>query len=189
MITGGIMKRSYTVLGIAGSLRAASTNKGLLRCALAQAPQELLVTTADISDIPFYNADIQAHPPAVARVLEQMAKSDAFLLACPEYNYSMAPALKNILDWASRLPGNSALEGKPAGILGAGGGMGTARAQYHLRQTCVYLNLHVMNKPEFFANAFAGDFDSDGNLTSDAVIQKLKTYMTAFSQWVALHSL
>ena len=181
------MSRSYTVLGIAGSLRAASTNKGLLRCAANQAPQELQITIADISDIPFYNADIQVHPPAVARVLEQMAKADAFLLACAEYNYSMAPALKNILDWASRLPGNSALEGKPTGILGAGGSMGTSRAQYHLRQTCVYLNLHVMNKPEFFANAFAGDFDAGGNLTSDAVIQKLTAYMAAFSQWVALH--
>ena len=181
------MSRTYTILGITGSLRIASTNKGLLRCAQAQAPRELRVIIADISDVPFYNADIQGHPPAVARVLEQMAQADAFLLACTEYNYSVAPALKNILDWASRLPGNSALEGKPAGIIGAGGGMGTSRAQYHLRQICVYLNLHVMNKPEFFANAFAGDFDADGNLTADSGIQKFVDYMAAFSKWVTLH--
>jgi len=183
------MSREYTILGIAGSLRAASTNKGLLRCAKVQAPREFQVTIADISDVPFYNADIQGHPPAVSRVLDQMAKADAFLLACAEYNYSMAPALKNILDWASRLPGNSALGGKPAGIIGAGGGMGTARAQYHLRQTCVYLNLHVMNKPEFFANAFAGDFDADGNLIADSGVGKLAEYMLAFSKWVAVHRL
>jgi len=181
------MLRTYGILGIAGSLRTASTNKGLLRCAQAHAPRELNVTMADIAHVPFYNADIQEHPQAVAKVLEQMAKADAFLLACAEYNYSMAPALKNILDWASRTPGNSILEGKPVGIIGAGGGMGTSRAQYHLRQTCVYLNLHVMNKPEFFANAFGGDFDADGNLTADSVIQKLAEYMAAFGKWVAVH--
>ena len=181
------MSRSYTIVGIAGSLRAASTNKGLLRCAQAQAPQGLHVIIADLADIPFYNADLQGHPPSVARVLEQMAQADAFLLACPEYNYSMAPALKNILDWASRLPDNSALEGKPAGILGAGGGMGTSRAQYHLRQSCVYLNLHVMNKPEFCANAFTGDFDAEGNLTAASGVQKLADYMAAFAKWVAFH--
>ena len=180
------MPRIYGILGIAGSLRAASTNRGLLRCAQAQAPRQLEVSIADIADVPLYNADVQGHPPAVARVLEQMAKADALLLACPEYNYSVAPALKNVLDWASRMPGNSALEGKPAGIIGAGGGMGTSRAQYHLRQTCVYLNLHVMNKPELFMNAFAGDFDADGNLTGAAGMQQLADYMLAFSQWVAL---
>jgi chromate reductase len=181
------MSRTYTILGITGSLRIASTNKGLLRSAQAQAPKELHVVIADISDVPFYNADIRLHPPAVANLMEQMEQADAFLLACPEYNYSMAPALKNILDWASLLPGNRALENKPAGIIGAGGGMGTSRAQYHLRQTCVYLNLHVMNKPEFFANAFAGDFDADGNLTADSGLQKIADYMTAFSKWVAFH--
>ena len=181
------MSRTYGILGIAGSLRVASTNKGLLRCVQSQAPRELQVVIADIADVPFYNADIQGHPPPVARVLEQMAKADALLFACAEYNYSVAPALKNILDWASRMPENSVLDGKPVGIIGAGGGMGTSRAQYHLRQTCVYLNLHVMNKPEFFANAFACDFDADGNLTAGSRIQQLADYITAFSKWVALH--
>jgi len=180
------MSRTYSILGVAGSLRSASTNKGLLRCAQAQAPQELQVTIADISDVPFYNEDIKGHPPAVAKVLEQMTKADAFLFACTEYNYSMAPALKNILDWASRMPGNSALEGKPAGIIGVGAGMGSSRAQYHLRQTCVYLNLRVMSKPEFFANAFSGDFDANGNLTAESGIKLLTEYLTAFSKWAAL---
>ena len=94
------------------------------------------------------------------------------MLASTEYNYSLAPALKNILDWASREPDNALLAGKPAAIMGAGGGMGTSRAQYHLRQVCVFLDLHPLNKPEVFANAFAGAFDGDGNLT-DERLQKL----------------
>ena len=160
--------KTYTVLALAGSLRAASTNRGLIRCAMEEAPEGLRIITEDLSDIPFYNADIEQVPPAVQRVLDAMKEADAFLLACPEYNYSMAPALKNILDWASRVPGNPLLDGKPAAIMGAGGGMGTSRAQYHLRQVCVYLNLVLVNKPECFANAFSKEFDASGSVVGQA---------------------
>ena len=94
-------------------------------------------------------------------------RCDALVLACTEYNYSLAPALKNILDWASREPDHALLAGKPVAIMGAGGGMGTSRAQYHLRQVCVFLDLRPLNKPEVFANAFAGGFDADGNLIDE----------------------
>ncbi|MBR3881494.1 MAG: NAD(P)H-dependent oxidoreductase, partial [Mailhella sp.] len=77
---------------------------------------------------------------------------------------SVAPALKNALDWLSREPGNL-LAGKTAAMMGAGGGMGTSRAQYHLRQTCVYLDLRVLNKPEVFSNAFSDAFLEDGSVS------------------------
>ena len=163
---------SLKFLGIAGSLRQKSTNKGLLRAAQASLPSGVSMEIADLSDVPFYNADLTAKPAAVERVLAQLAQADALVLAATEYNYSMAPALKNILDWASREPDNALLAGKPAAIMGAGGGMGTSRAQYHLRQVCVFLDLRPLNKPEVFANAFAGAFDGDGNLT-DERLQKL----------------
>lgn len=155
------------VLAICGSLRRASTNMGLLRYAKAHAPAGVEITIADLSSIPFYNADITDKPAAVQQLLAQLAQADALLLACPEYNYSMAPALKNALDWASREPENKLLAGKAVAILGAGGGMGSSRAQYHLRQSCVFLDLHPLNKPEVFANAFAGGFDAEGNLTDE----------------------
>lgn len=163
---------SLKFLGIAGSLRQKSTNKGLLRAAQASLPSGVSMEFADLSDVPFYNADLTAKPAAVERVLAQLAQADALVLAATEYNYSMAPALKNILDWASREPDNALLASKPAAIMGAGGGMGTSRAQYHLRQVCVFLDLHPLNKPEVFANAFAGAFDGDGNLI-DERLQKL----------------
>lgn len=155
------------VLAICGSLRRASTNMGLLRYAKAHAPAGVEITIADLSSIPFYNADITDKPAAVQQLLAQLAQADALLLACPEYNYSMAPALKNALDWASREPENKLLAGKAVAILGTGGGMGSSRAQYHLRQSCVFLDLHPLNKPEVFANAFAGGFDAEGNLTDE----------------------
>lgn len=117
------------------------------------------------------------------RVLAQLAAADALVLACPEYNYSLAPALKNILDWASREPDNALLAGKPVAILGAGGGMGTSRAQYHLRQVCVYLDLHPLNKPEVFANAFAGGFDDYGDLRDARLLGLVAEQMQALAAW------
>jgi len=171
------------LLGISGSLRRQSTNSGLLRAALAELPADVSMEIADLSDIPFYNADLGDKPAAVHRVLAQMKAADALVLACPEYNYSLAPALKNILDWASREPNNALLAGKAAAIMGAGGGMGTSRAQYHLRQVCVFLDLHPVNKPEVFANAFAGAFDADGNLTDPKLIQLIADQMQALAAW------
>ena len=152
------------VLGICGSLRRLSTNMGLLRYARAHAPAGMEIEIADLSGVPFYNADITEKPEAVRILLSRMQQADALLFACPEYNYSIAPALKNALDWASREPDNYLLAGKPAAIMGAGGGMGTSRAQYHLRQVGVFLDLHFVNKPEVFCNAKSDSFDSSGDL-------------------------
>lgn len=170
---------SIRLLGITGSLRLKSTNKGLLRAAGASLPAGVSMAIADLSDIPFYNQDITEKPAAVRRVLAQIGDADALVLASTEYNYSMAPALKNMLDWASREPDNALLAGKPVAIMGAGGGMGTSRAQYHLRQVCVFLDLRPLNKPEVFANAFSGSFDADGNLVDDKLSRLIADQMRA----------
>ena len=160
---------TFSVVGICGSLRRASKNMGLLRYAQAHAPQGMSIEIADLADMPFYNADISDKPAPVIRLLGQLERADAILLACPEYNYSLAPALKNALDWASREPDNHLLAGKPAATMGAGGGMGTSRAQYHLRQVGVFLDLRFVNKPEVFSNAFGASFDEHGNLLDEKI--------------------
>ena len=171
------------LLGICGSLRRQSTNSGMLRAAMAELPDGASMDIADLADIPFYNADITEKPASVVRVLAQIEAAEALVLACPEYNYSMAPALKNILDWASRQPNNVLLAGKAVAIMGAGGGMGTSRAQYHLRQSCVFLDLHPLNRPEVFANAFTGAFDTDGNLTDAKLIKLIADQIQALVNW------
>jgi len=171
------------VIGICGSLRAQSTNRGLLRYAQQQAPSSMQIEIAELAEVPFYNADLTTKPAAATSLLAQIETADALLLACPEYNYSMAPALKNALDWASREADNRLLAGKPAAILGAGGGMGTSRAQYHLRQICVFLNLHLLNKPEVFVNAFAGTFDESGNLIDEKIQQLVVAQLAALQSW------
>jgi len=160
------------ILAICGSLRKDSTNMGLIRYAM-QSCKDINIEIADLSQIPFYNSDIQDKPLSVLTLLKQMEQAHGFIFACPEYNYSLAPALKNALDWASREKDNYLLSGKAAGIIGAGGGMGTSRAQYHLRQVCVFLDIHVLNKPEVFSNAFDGSFDAGGNLLNEKIKQNI----------------
>ena len=179
------MSTVLTALGISGSLRKKSKNSGMLRAAQRLAPQELEIEIADILDIPFYNADVaeQGKPEAVERIIAKITAADALVLVTPEYNYSMAPALKNVIDWASREPGNAALDDKPVAILGAGGGMGSSRAQYHLRQTCVFVNMHPLNKPEVFARVAGGTFDDNGDLVDAKVSEMIAAQMQALVAW------
>lgn len=171
------------ILAICGSLRKKSTNMGLLRYAQAHAPAGSNIIIADLSAVPFYNADLTEKPAAVQQLLQQIGAADALIFGCPEYNYSIAPALKNALDWASREPENKLLTGKAVAMMGAGGGMGTSRAQYHLRQVCVYLNLHPLNRPEVFANAFTNSFDSEGNLVDEKIQGTINTQLAALVDW------
>ena len=173
---------NLTFVGISGSLRKASRNTGLLRCCAAHLPQNVSLEIADISALPFYNADIEK-PAVVQRLIDQVSAADGLVLACPEYNYSLAPALKNALDWLSREPDLAPLTGKTACIVGAGSGMGTSRAQYHLRQVCVYLNLHVLNKPELFSNAFTPAFADNGDVQDEGLASQATALMQAMTDW------
>ena len=167
------------VLAICGSLRKKSTNMGLIKYAVAHAPAGIEITVADLSEVPFYNSDVAEQPSSVKKLLAQCEAADALLLACPEYNYSIAPALKNALDWISRAPNNILTAGKPVAIVGAGGGQGTSRAQYHLRQVCVYIDLHPLNKPEVMVNAFAGTFDAESNLIDPSIQELVRQQLLA----------
>lgn len=171
------------VLAICGSLRAKSTNHGLVRYAQAHAPEGMKIHVADLLDVPFYNADLAEKPAAVQTLLQQISQADALIFACPEYNYSIAPALKNALDWASREPDNHMLTGKAVAIMGSGGGMGSARAQYHLRQVCVFLNLYPLNQPEVFSNAFSGSFDNNGDLIDERIQGLVTKQLDALLSW------
>ena len=169
-IVSGIMR----ILGIAGSLRKASYNRAALRAAAELLPADTTLETFDLEGIPPFSEDIERTPPS--RVVELKAKireADAILIATPEYNYSVPGVLKNAIDWGSRPYGDSAWTGKPVAIMGASiGAMGTARAQYHLRQTFVFLDMHPLNKPEVMISNAAQRFDDQGRLV-DATSRKL----------------
>jgi chromate reductase len=122
--------------------------------------------------------------PEPARLLhERIAAADALLCVTPEYNYSIPGVLKNAIDWASRGP-NRPLDGKPAAIMGASAGaLGTARAQYHLRQVAVFTNMHVLNKPEVMVPRAHERFDASGNLTDDRTREAVRSLLVALAAW------
>jgi chromate reductase len=177
--------KPISVLGICGSLRKASSNMAALRTAIELRPAGMEVTVADISQIPLYNEDVreQGFPPPVETLRQQIKAADALLFACPEYNYSMSGVLKNAIDWASRPP-DQPFAGKPCAILGAAAGMaGGARAQLHLRHSCVFLDMHPLNKPEVLIFQCFNKFDAECRLTDDVARGLISDLMKALLAW------
>jgi chromate reductase, NAD(P)H dehydrogenase (quinone) len=173
------------VLGVCGSLRKGSYNAAALRAAGELVPDRMELETFDIAPIPVYNEDVRAagFPPAVEEFRARIRSADALLFATPEYNYSLPGVLKNAIDWASRPP-DQPFAGKPAAIMGASPGMlGTARAQYHLRQVCVYLDMHPVNKPEVMIAAAQGKFDAAGRLTDETTRDFIRGLLVSLGRW------
>lgn len=157
------------ILGIAGSLRKQSFNCAALRAAQGLVPEGATLEIFEIGGIPGFSQDDEQNPPdTVVRLKQAVRQADAVLFVTPEYNYSIPGVLKNAIDWASRPYGDSAWAGKAAAIMGASVGvLGTARAQYHLRQVFVFLNMQAVNQPEVMIGNAAQRFDAQGNLTDD----------------------
>ncbi len=175
------------LLGFAGSLRRGSYNRALLRAAIDAAPEGVAIETAEIGDIPLYNADIDtADPPeSVRRFRQRIGEADGLLIASPEYNYSIPGGLKNAIDWASRPATSSVLKGKPVGIMStAGGRFGGVRAQLALRQVFVFTESYVMLKPELILPNAGNIFDERGNMVDDDVRALTAQFMAALADWV-----
>jgi chromate reductase len=177
--------KGINVLAICGSLRAGSYNRAALRIAIELKPPGMTIETGDISAFPLYNEDVRAQgfPPPVETLRRQSAAADALLFVTPEYNYSMSGVLKNAIDWASRPP-DQPFAGKPVAIMGAAAGMaGSARAQYDLRRSCVFLDMHPLNKPEVLIGQAQTKFDAEGRFTDEVGRGLIRDLRVALEQW------
>jgi chromate reductase len=179
------MTKSVSILGFAGSLRKASYNRALLSAALELIPQDAALEIFDLEGIPPFNQDMETVPPERVKEFKSKIRSaDAILIVTPEYNYSVPGVLKNALDWASRPPKDNAFDGKPVALMGASTGMlGTARAQYHLRQTFVILNAHPLNRPEVMVPFAQEKIDANGKLSDQKTGDKIRELMESLVAW------
>ena len=179
------MLKPLTILGIAGSLRRQSYNRSALRAAQQLVPDGVTLEIFELKSIPGFNEDEEKEPPALVVELKQRVRAaDALLFVTPEYNYSVPGVLKNAIDWASRPYGDNAWSGKPAAIMGASAGnLGTARAQYHLRQIFVFLNVLAVNQPEVMIGNASSRFDAEGNLTDESTREHIYKLLVKLVEW------
>ena len=179
------MSKPVRILGIAGSLRHESYNRAALRAATELVPEGAAIETFELDGIPGFNQDEELQPPAkVTELKRRIREANAILIVTPEYNYSVPGVLKNAIDWASRPYGDSAWNGKPAAIMGASiGTIGTARAQYHLRQMMVFLNMFPINQPEVMIGNASERFDAQGKLTDDATKDFIRQLLQNLVEW------
>jgi len=174
------------VLGVSGSLRKASFNTAALKACAGLMPAGMTLSIAEIGDLPLFNQDVfdAGLPEPVKRFRAAVAAADGLLIASPEYNFSVTPALKNAIDWASRPP-NQVFQDKPIAIFSASAGpMGGARVQYDLRRILGQLWGHVLPRPEVFIGSAAGKFDAQGKLTDETTRKFLGDLLLGFSQWI-----
>lgn len=185
------MNNKVHILGFGGSLRKGSFNQALLEAgvmleeAMQVCPSEGELEIFDeIDDFPLYSQDLEAEMPAVVKEFKNKVKqADAILIATPEYDYSIPGYLKNAIDWASRPYGDNSFEDKPGAIMSASPGMlGGVRAQYALRQSCVFLNLHLLNKPEVIVPAVHEKI-KDGKLVDKHTSEKIQELLAALCSW------
>ncbi len=173
------------ILGIVGSLRKNSFNKALMRVAMELVPANAQLEVYDIEGMPLFNQDLENQPPEIVKQFKaKIRAADAILIATPEYNYSIPGVLKNAIDCASRPYGDNAFDGKPVAVMGASVGMlGTARAQYHLRQSFVFLNMLPINRPEVMVTFAEKKCDQNGNLTDEATKKLVKELLENLVAW------
>ncbi|MEM4704486.1 MAG: NAD(P)H-dependent oxidoreductase [Candidatus Bathyarchaeia archaeon] len=181
------MKEKIFILAFAGSLRRNSYNKALLKVASETVPKNAKIEIFELDGIPPFNQDMENQPPKKVKEFKaKIRKADAILIATPEYNYSIPGVLKNAIDWASRPYDDNALEGKPVAVMSASIGMlGGARAQYHLRQVFVALDMYPVNDPEVLVSYAHKKIDDQGNVHDKETIERIKHLVEALVEWTA----
>ena len=180
------MSTTRNVAVIVGSLRKDSLNRKMANALIAMAPAPLKLTIHEIGDLPLFNQDLEADPPAAVTDFKQrLAAADAVLFVTPEYNRSVPGALKNAIDVGSRPYGKSAWSGKPGAIISVSpGALAAFGANHALRQSLVFLNVPTMAQPEAYIGNATALFDDKGALVNESTTAFMLKFLTAFAQWI-----
>jgi len=180
------MNTRWNIAVLVGSLRKESFNRKMSNALIGMAPPSLALEIVEIRNLPLYNQDDDANPPAASAAFRaRIQQADAVLFVTPEYNRSVPGVLKNAIDIASRPYGKSAWNGKPAAVISVSpGAIGAFGANHHLRQSLVFLNMPALQQPEAYIGAAAGLFDDQGKLVNDSTRDFLKKFLDAFVAWI-----
>lgn len=182
------MSNTHDIAVIVGSLRKESLNRKLAHALIAQAPDALKLGIVEIGELPLYNQDLDtdAPPAAWAAFRERMKRAEGVIFVTPEYNRSVPAAIKNAIDVGSRPYGHSVWGGKPGAVVsvspGAIGGFG---ANHHLRQSCVFLDIPMLQQPEMYIGGADKLFDGQGRLANESTRGYLDKFLAAYANWVA----
>ena len=180
---------AYKIAILVGSLRKDSLNRKVARSICALRNNDLDCSMVEIGDLPLYNQDSDANPPEqYVRLRQHIAGADGVLFVSPEYNRGMPGVLKNAIDVGSRPYGQSVFDKKPAAIVTASpGNIGGALANHQIRQSCVFLNMPVMQQPEAYLGRVTDDaFDDSGCLRDGPLKDVITALAHAFHDWVNL---
>jgi chromate reductase len=183
------MAEPVKIFGIAGSLRRASWNRGVLRAAQKLCPEGAKIEIFNLDGIPSFNQDEEKNPPQkVVELKQRVRAADAILFVTPEYNYGMPGVLKNAIDWASRPYGDNAWDGKPVALMSAAMSMGGGgvRAQYQLRQAFVFLNMDAVVQPEVAIGNAMKRFDEQSSLTDETSKKLIRKLLENLAEKVRL---
>jgi len=185
MLQEAEMDKEVSIFGFAGSLRKGSYNRAMLRAAAELLPEGARLEVFELDEIPPFNQDLEKKMPEIVKEFKaKIRAADAILIATPEHNYSVPGVLKNAIDWASRPYGDNSFEGKPVAIMSASTGMlGGVRAQYHLRQTFVFLDMQPVNRPEVIVTFAGQKIDEQGRLTDETTRKIVKQLLEALVVW------
>jgi len=180
------------IVSICGSLRKGSFNAALARQLPSLAPPALKITPAPSwADIPIYNFDVQqgGFPAPVTTWADAIRKADGVVIVSPEYNWTIPGGLKNAIDWTSRMK-DDPFKGKPVAIQSCAGGLlGGARMQYHLRQTLTSVEAVIYIRPEVFVNFSAKKFaEGTLELTDQPTKDMVKSQLEGFEKFVRQHT-
>jgi len=179
------MEKQFKILAFAGSLRKGSYNKAMVRAAVEVAPENVVIEVFDLEGIPLFNQDLENNPPQkLIEFREKIRAADALLIATPEHNFSIPGVLKNAIDCASRPFEGNPLQGKTVAIMSASTGrLGGARAQYHLRQCFVFLDMKPINKPEVMLSSARDNVDANGRVTNEQTRTLIRQLIEALVAW------
>ncbi|KIF79992.1 NADPH-dependent FMN reductase [Noviherbaspirillum autotrophicum] len=178
-----------TIIGISGSLRAASFNGALLRAAAQLMPPDSQLEIATIKGIPLYDGDLETAegiPQPVEALKDRIANADGLLLATPEYNNGIPGVFKNAIDWLSRPPADipRVFRDRPVAVIGASpGGFGTILAQDAWLPVLRTLGTRPWFGGRLMVSRAGSVFDAGGNLVDEKIRGQLQQFLNGFVEF------